>query len=73
MYIYNELVLKDFTMPQSRLKKKNFSICYHAVCEAVAGGKVRIGWLPTGRNLAGLLTKILDGLKISEIISKILH
>ena len=60
MYVDIESVVNSVTIPESRLKKKNFSICYHAVHEAVAGGKVRIGWVRTGRNTAYLITKVLD-------------
>ena len=61
------------TMPESILNKKHFSICYHAVREAVAGSKVQIGWATTGRNLSDLLTKVLEGPKIHKIIINIIH
>ena len=73
MYVENESVFKCITMPESRLNKKYLSICYHAICEAVAGGKLQIVWVPTGGNIADLFTKFLEGLKICEIVSKILH
>ena len=73
MYVDNELVFKSVTMHESSIKKKHLSICYHAVREAVASGKVQIGWVPTGRNLADWLTKVLDGPKIRDIDSNILH
>ena len=56
MYVYNGSVVKSSTMTESILKKRHLSILYHAVRKAVADGKVRIGWVPTGRNLADLLT-----------------
>ena len=73
MYVENELVVKSVTMNESRLKKKHLSICYHAVCAAVAGGKLWIVWVPTGRNIADLLTMVLEGPKIYDIVSNIIH
>ena len=73
MYVDNYLLVKSVTMPEYRLKKKHFFICYHAVHEAVAGGKVQIGWVTTGRNLANFLNKVLEGPKIREITRKIIH
>ena len=73
MYVENELVVNSVTMLESRPKKKHFSICYHAVCEAVDVSKVRIGWVPTGINLADFLTKVLDGPNICEVVGKILY
>ena len=73
MYVDNALVVKSVTMSESRPKKKNLSIFYHDVREAVDGGKVLTGWVSTGINIAGLLTKILEGPNIRDIFSKILH
>eukprot|EP00804_Cyclotella_cryptica_P021849 CCRYP_000809-RA/>CCRYP_000809-RA protein AED:0.35 eAED:0.35 QI:0/0/0/1/0/0.33/3/0/307 len=39
--------------------KKSKSICYHAVREAVAMGKALVAHIPTKKNLADLLTKVL--------------
>ena len=73
MYVYNGSVVKSSTMTEYILKKRHLSILYHAVRKAVADGKVRIGWVPTGRNISNLLTKVLEGPKIREIVNKILH
>ena len=73
MYLENELVVRGVTMPESRIKKKHLSICYHAFCESVAGCKVRICWLPTVRNIADFLTKVLDGPNIHEVVVNIIH
>mmetsp|Transcript_17179 Transcript_17179/g.37505 ORF Transcript_17179/g.37505 Transcript_17179/m.37505 type:complete len:85 (-) Transcript_17179:184-438(-) len=71
-YVDNESVVKSVTMPDSRLKKKHLSICYHAVREAVAAGKIRVGWIASERNLSDILTKILPGEKLRELAGKIL-
>ena len=38
--------------PESQLKKKSNSICYHAVREAVAMGELLTGHVKTDENLA---------------------
>ena len=47
--------------PESTLRKKSTSICYHAVHEAVAMGKALVAHIPTKKNLADLFTKVLYG------------
>ena len=43
IYLDNELLAKSVTMPEFTSKTKHLSTFYHAVREAVAGGKVQIG------------------------------
>eukprot|EP00957_Ditylum_brightwellii_P049795 3775665-Ditylum_brightwellii.AAC.1 len=38
----NEPVVKNTSMPESTLKKKHISICYHMICEAVAANILRV-------------------------------
>ena len=73
IYVYNKSVVKSVKIPEYRLKKKHLYIWYHAVSESVDGNKVQIIWVPTGRNLSNLLTKILEGPKIRDIVSNIIH
>ena len=47
--------------PESTLKKKSNSICYHAVCESVAMGEVLTTHIPTAMNPSDMLTKVLYG------------
>ena len=47
--------------PESQLKKKSNSICYHAVREAVAMGELLTGHVKTDENPTDLLTKIVGG------------
>ena len=47
--------------PESQLKKKSNSICYHFVCEAVAMGECLIRHMPTDENVADIATKVLPG------------
>ena len=55
----NEAVFKNASMPDSTLRKKHTSICYHRCREAVASGTVRIAKEETLTNLADLFTKPL--------------
>ena len=73
MYVDNQSVVKSITMPEYIVKNKQFSVCYHSVHEGLAGGKVQIGQVPTGGNVSDLLTKVLDGLKIREVVGNILN
>lgn len=58
----NMSVVANVSKPESTLRKKSNAICYHAVREAVAMGKVLIAHIPTKSNLADLFTKVLYGL-----------
>ena len=60
-YIYgnNQSVLANMTNPDSTLKKKSQSICYHFVCEGVACSKWRTTYINTHDNESDLLTKVL--------------
>mmetsp|Transcript_34843 Transcript_34843/g.80554 ORF Transcript_34843/g.80554 Transcript_34843/m.80554 type:complete len:185 (-) Transcript_34843:347-901(-) len=67
MFIDNESVVKNSTIPESILKKKNTSVAYHRICEAVTGKWIRLAHVKGTANLADKLTKsvlvnILHGL-----------
>ena len=55
----NEAVFKNMTIPESTLKKKHNSICYHCCREAVAARVMRVAKEGTLTNLADLFTKPL--------------
>lgn len=69
----NKSVVNNSTLPHSTLKKKHNAICYHRVREAVAAKIIRIAHIPTGQNLADMLTKPLGGCKLHEFCKKILY
>jgi hypothetical protein len=69
----NQSVVTNSTLPASTIKKKHNSICYHRVREAVAANVIRIAHIPTGQNLADMLTKPLGGSKLHEFCKKILY
>ena len=55
----NEAVFKNTTIPESTLKKKHNSLCYHRCREAVAARVMRVAKEGTLTNLVDLLTKPL--------------
>ena len=64
-YIYggNIFVIHNTQRPESTLKKKNKSIYYHALREAVAMGECLTTHIPTKDNLLDVMTKVLYGSK----------
>ena len=55
----NEAVFNNTSIPDSTLKKKHTSICYHQAREAVAACTMRVAKEGTATNLADLFTKPL--------------
>ena len=64
-YIYgdNMLVIHNTQRPESMLKKKSNSICYHTVPESVAMGESLTAHIGTNENVGDFATKILYGQK----------
>jgi len=73
-YIYgdNMSVINNTQRPESTLKKKNNSICYHAIRESVAMGESLMGHIRTEDNLADLMTKVTFGAKRQRLVQGIL-
>ena len=74
-YVYgdNMPVVYNTSRPESCLKKKSNSICYHFVREAVAMKECLTTRVPTLSNRADLLTKVLSGEKCRDMVRAILH
>ena len=53
----NEITVNNSSNIKSTLNKKQSSIAYHLVCQNVAAGVVKIGWVSTADNIADALTK----------------
>lgn len=68
----NESVFKNSTHPESVLKKKHNAICYHRTREAIAAGIIRVAWEDGRFNIADVLTKLLPGPRLRELIACIL-
>ena len=60
-------------LPESTLKKKHLSVCYHKTRECYAKGAVQIGYESTDSNLADTCTKILTGDNKRQKIELILY
>ena len=73
-YVYsdNMSIVTNLSKPESTLKKKSNSICYHAVHEAIAMGKALVAHIPTKKNLADLFTKVLYGQTPKFLVSRML-
>ncbi len=75
LYIFgdNMLVIHNIQQPESMLKKKCNSICYHGVCESVALGESLTGNIGTNKNVSNLARKDLYGQKQWYMVSQLLY
>jgi Reverse transcriptase (RNA-dependent DNA polymerase) len=64
----NMSVVLNTTIPSSSLKKKHLACSYHRVREAIAGGFVNYGHIPSTSNLADIGTKPLSTLVFHRLI-----
>ena len=57
-YVYgdNVLVAHNTSRPESVLRDKSNSVCYHTVHESVAMGDSIVGHIPSNENVADLMT-----------------
>ncbi len=62
-YVYgdNMSVMHNTQRPESMLKKKSNSVCYHYCRESVAMNERMTGRVPTKQNFADLCTKVIPG------------
>ena len=69
----NQSVVNNSTLPESQLKKKHLSICYHYVRECCAKKAARIAFEPTDTNLADLCTKVLSANRRRKLCQSLLY
>jgi len=70
----NMSVIHNTQRPESTLKKKSNSICYHVARESVAMGETLTAHMPTASNPADLATKVIpSGMKRDELTSMLLY
>lgn len=69
----NMSVIHNTSKPESTLKKKSNSVCYHAVREAIAMGEALTSHIPTHQNYSDLLTKVLYGQKRKNCVEGIMY
>jgi len=74
-YIYgdNKSAITNSSTPESVLKKKCNSICYHACRESVAMDESRFAHIRTTDNWADLLTKVTHGPKRRDLVKNVLY
>ena len=74
-YIYgdNMSVINNNSNPEYALKKKSNRICYHLVREAVETKECLTTHVPTLKNYADLLTKVLYGKNKRDLVSGVLY
>ena len=74
-YIFgdNKSQVTNLTMPESTLKRKCSSICYHFICESVAMGESAITHLRSDQNSTDLMTKATYGAKRHRLVSGIIY
>jgi hypothetical protein len=68
----NQSVVTNTTKPESSLSKKSNAIAYHKARESIAAGTIQITHEDGDTNLADILTKLLAGPRLRELISKLL-
>jgi len=66
-------VIHNTQQPESILRKKNLSICYHAVREAVAMGEILTTHVRTDNNLSDFMTKVTFGQKRRHLVGSVLY
>ena len=73
VFCNNESVFKNSTRPESTLKKKHNIIAYHRTREAIAAGIICVAWEDGQFNLANVLTNLMPGPKLRNLVSCILY
>ena len=58
--------------PESTLKKKHAAINFHRVREAIAAGTIKVAKEDTRSSLADILTKLMPGPKMKELLENLL-
>jgi hypothetical protein len=74
-YIYGDYKFQvtNSSRPESTLKKKCNSICYHEIRESVAMGETLLTHIRTGENLADFLTKTTSGAKHRKLVIGVVY
>ncbi len=73
-YIYgdNMPIIHNTQWPESTLKKKNLSICYHTVREVVVFGEILMPHVWTKNNYADFMTKVTYGQKRQHLVGSVM-
>ena len=70
----NMSVVKNSSAPESTLRKKCNSICYHAVREAVVTGELLVAHVPRVINPSNILTKsVPEGKRREKLVGMLIY
>ena len=72
IFCNNQSMVKNSTAPDSFLKKRHNAIAYHRAREAQAAGFIRVAWENGTTNIEDLLTKLMPGPRLKELIGYVL-
>jgi hypothetical protein len=72
VFCNNQSVVKNTTAPESVLKKQHNAIAYHHAREAQAAGFIQVAWESGETNIADLLTKLMPGPRLRELVGYVL-
>jgi hypothetical protein len=67
-----ESVVRNLTAPESTLKKHHNAIAYHKAREVQAAGFIRGAWESGDTQVGDLLTKLMPGQRLRELIGYVL-
>jgi hypothetical protein len=72
-YVYgdNMSVIHNTQQPESSLKMKSLSICYHAVCKAVAIGEILTSHVRAENNFSDFMMKVTYGQKRRLLVGSV--
>ena len=73
IYGDNMSMIHNTSKPEYVLNKKSNIICYHFVMEAVVMKECLMTHVPTLKNWADLLTKVLSGKKTRDLVIVVLY
>ena len=72
LFCDNESVTKNVSRPESPIKKKHNSIAYHKARECIASKIIRVAKIEGERNQADLLTKLVAGPRLRELVGMVM-
>ncbi len=72
VYCDNASVVVNSQVPESTLRRKHNSIAYHRVREAAAAGTIRVTKESHETNIADLLTKPVNGIRLKHLCYRVL-
>ena len=73
VFVDNQSVVYNTSLPESTLKKKSNAIAYHYVRENAAADVIRIRFIRSEDNLADMLTKIQPGTTRRSLAGRVLY